>query len=92
MSGPVDSWNIVQASLEANRIKGIQHAEFQNVQGSLWIRMNREQERQRQRVGSTEKTEEKRGAEATKEKGRGDIRRQKLDPDDPRGGILDTEV
>ncbi len=45
MSGPVDSWNIVQASLEANRIKGVQSTAFQNVQGYLWIRQNEEDRR-----------------------------------------------
>ncbi len=92
MSGPVDNWNIVQASLEANRIKGVQHAEFQNIQGFLWIRMNREQDRKRGRVGETEKTGEKMGAgdsAATLGSREG---RKKVDPDDPRGGILDTEV
>lgn len=92
MSGPVDNWNIVQASLEANRIKGVQHAEFQNIQGFLWIRMNREQDRKRGRVGETEKTTGKMVAGDTAEKTGRRKGRKQIDPEDPRGGVLDTEA
>ncbi len=92
MSNPVDNWNIVQASLEANRIKGVQHAEFQNIQGFLWIRMNREQDRKRSRVGETEKTEGKGLSESSPGKPEKNRHRAQNDPEDPRGGILDTEV
>ncbi len=92
MSGPVDNWNIVQASLEANRIKGVQHAEFQNIQGFLWIRLNREEARKRARVGKTESPETKTAAEDSTGKTGKPLGRRKVDPEDPRGGILDTEA
>ncbi|GEM_PF-1274555 len=92
MSGPVDNWSIVQASLEANRIKGVQHAEFQNIQGFLWIRMNREQDRKREMVGQTEKTGKKMTAGDSTEKPGKRRGKKKVNPDDPRGGVLDTEA
>ena len=93
MSGPVDSWNIVQASLEANRIKGVQESQFQNIQGFMWIRMAEEDRRKRTQVIPSEKPEDGRvEGDAPREQPGVQSRSPNRDPDDPRGGVLDIKA
>ncbi len=83
--------NMVQASLEANRVKQLQKSEFQNIQGHIWVKKNEEDERNKSRVKESEKMEHKRvEKDETQEK---DEKQQgKKKGKKGRGGILDIKA
>ncbi len=68
MSG-VDKPNLIQTSVEVNRVKQMQKTEFRNIQGHIEIKQKENEERQRSRPVPTHKTGHKRIAAKKDEKG-----------------------
>ncbi len=67
MSG-VDKPNLIQTSVEVNRVKQMQKTEFRNIQGHIEIKQKENEERQRSRPVPTHKAGHKRIA-AKKDEG-----------------------
>ncbi len=76
MSG-VDKPNLIQTSVEVNRVKQMQKTEFRNIQGHIEIKQKENEERQRSRPVPTHKTGHKRiAAKKDEQDNRGKARQE----------------